>query len=495
MATAMIPESQSTDRAITVRFKRSITVERFLLPLLAIALLLLAACGPTNPSAPGSTLSAEAVLEQARLAMDAVQSYRYTGEISIEADEDVPKTHLEGEWASPGDSRVRISKAGPDEAILQEFVSVGGRALGRIAHLTGGDWIRMAFPVTWALSRDLMFPELDDAEVAEGETIDGRPMYYVTGLFEPDVQQNSAPQVSRYGLFVDQETMRLRRLVINTEFSAPGPAGEAVGQEFEERFQYSQHVVYDYFDYNEPVAIELPPFDPCNFSADTKELLSCGRFSQRVYWLGDRLETTGAPSLELDGAWVSYGNDDDVITEDSRLTVVYRGQKTTGGRGSIYLEQWSRPAWEKYVARFTGYDPGTVPAGGPVNWWQHPCVEEEIYDEANGAEVRLFKAHLPSLTLIYPMTEEQVSQCLNEPIGAVGAHVYFEETVIEFSVQDSVGPTRPPATVQVLAPGATPPVYELKPPYPELVLNSRNPYNDVATVRLIAASLKPYDGD
>ena len=179
----MKPEMPRAGRANAAHFRWSIKDKWFLFPVLAITLLLLAACGPEASPATGSTPSAETVLERARQAMDAVQSYRYTGEISIEADEDVPKTHLEGEWASPGDSRVRISKAGPDEAIVQEFVSVGGRALGRIAHLTGGDWIRMAFPVTWALSRDLMFPELDDAEVAEGGTIDGRPMYYVTGLF------------------------------------------------------------------------------------------------------------------------------------------------------------------------------------------------------------------------------------------------------------------------------------------------------------------------
>jgi len=435
-------------------------------------------------------------LEQARLAMDSVQSYRFTGDINNVLGEEIQNVRLKGEWANPGDYRLEARESGSFDSYSQEFVSVEGRTLGRSSNYAGGEWLRMGSSMTRILSTDLMFPDLDDLKVVIGEVIDGTPMYYVTGILEPDPLPPPAIQgPQHYGLFINQETMRLRRLIITSEFGVPNPLGDGEGQGPAEEYRISLRLVYDYFDYNEPVAIELPPFDPCNFSADTKELLSCGRFSQRVYWLGDRLETTGAPSLELDGAWVSYGNDDDVITEDSRLTVVYRGQKTTGGRGSIYLEQWSRPAWEKYVARFTGYDPGTVPAGGPVNWWQHPCVEEEIYDEANGAEVRLFKAHLPSLTLIYPMTEEQVSQCLNEPIGAVGAHVYFEETVIEFSVQDSVGPTRPPATVQVLAPGATPPVYELKPPYPELVLNSRNPYNDVATVRLIAASLKPYDGD
>ncbi|MCH8989459.1 MAG: hypothetical protein IIA92_11720 [Chloroflexi bacterium] len=325
----------------------------------------------------------------------------------------------------------------------------------------------------------------------EDAVIDGTPMYHVTGIYEPDPLPPPAYQgPQHYGLFVDKETMRLRRLIITSEFSVPGPLGDGEGQRPAEESRMSMRLVYDYFDYNEPVAIELPPFDPCNSSADTKELLSCGRFSQRVYWLGERLETTGSPDLELDGAWINYGNDDDVITEDSRLTVVYASPKNTDGGTSVYLEQWSRPAWDEYLTQFSGFDPGTFLSSGPVNWWQHPCVEEEVYTEANGAEVHLFKAHLLSLVFIYPMTEEQISRCRDEPVRAVGAHVYFEDTVVEFSVEDSVSLGGPPATVSPLGPGSRRPD---RPPYPELVVKDRNPYNNVETVRLIAASLKPYE--
>ncbi|MCH8989460.1 MAG: hypothetical protein IIA92_11725 [Chloroflexi bacterium] len=146
----MIPESQSTDRAITVRFKRSIIVERFLLPLLTIALLLLAACGPTASSAPDSTPSAETVLEQARRAMDAVQSYRYTGDITNALDEEIVKTELKGEWAAPGDSRILVNQAGAEDATFQEFVSVGGRNLARIPGYAGGEWIRTGSSRAWS---------------------------------------------------------------------------------------------------------------------------------------------------------------------------------------------------------------------------------------------------------------------------------------------------------------------------------------------------------
>ena len=425
--------------------------------------------------------------------MDAVQSYRFTGDINNVQGEEIQNMRLTGEWASPRDYRLEARNSGSFDSYSQEFVSVEGRTLGRSSNYAGGEWLRMGSSMTWILSTDLMFPYLDDLNVAVGEVIDGTPMYHVTGIYEPEPVQPPAYQgPKQYGLFINQETMRLRRLIITSEFVVPYPLRDGEGQGPAEESRMSMRLVYDYLDYNGPVAIELPPFDPCNFSADTKELLGCGRLAHRVYWLGDRLEITGSPDLELDGTWINFGNNDDLITEDSRLMVVYANPKNTDGGTSVYIEQWSRPAWDDFLAQFSGYDPGTLPTSGPVDWWQHPCVEEEVYTAANGAEVHIFKAHLPSLIYIYPMTQEQVSQCLNGPIGAVGAHVYFEETVIEFSVEDSVSPAGPPATPYALAPGAAPRVDAPK-TYPELVIRDRNPYNDVGTVRLIAASFKPYE--
>ena len=498
MATAMRPESRSAAEAITAPTHRPVNnsslINRWLfVSLLTIPLLLLAACGPAAPSSSGSSPTAETVLKQARQAMDAVQSYRFAADITNAQDEEIWKMQLTGEWASPGDSRVRVSSSGSGDPIFQEFISVGGRNLARIPEYTGDGWVRTGPSTGFVPSGDLMFPELDNAKVEDGVVIDGTPMYYVTGIYEPDPLPPPAFQAPQhYGLFINQETMRLRRLIITSDFGVPGPLGDDEGQEPAEETRFSLHLVYDFFDYNEPVAIELPSIDPCTRTAVAKERLNCDRLAHRVYWLGERLETTGSLDLELDGAWINYGNEDDSITEDSRLTVVYASPKTGGGKNSIYLEQWTRLAWEEYVEQFSGYDAGTSPASGPVNWWQHPCVEEEVYYEANGAEVHLFKAHLLSLIYIYPMTQEEVSQCLKATFGAVGAHVYFEETVIEFSVQDSVSPAGAPATPYALAPGATPRVEATK-TYPVLVLRSRNPYNNMETVRSIAASLTPYE--
>ena len=299
-------------------------------------------------------------MKQARQAMDAVLSYRYngeiTGEISIVDGEDIQKARIEGEWSSSGDSRIRISEAGTRDSTLEEFVTVGGQTLRRIADYADGAWVRLEDPLSAALSRNLVFPKLEDSEVVEGETIDGRSMYHVTGRYEPYFQRQSEHQVSHYGLFVDQETMRLRRLVIDYEYSTSVPADVAGGQVQTEIAQSGGHVVYDLFDYNEPLVIELPPLDPCNYSADAKERLSCDRFLQRIYWLGDRLQIAGPPDLEL--ASTSFSSN--VITEESRLTVAYEGLTTTGFTELIALHQWSRPEWKKYMAGFTGYDHKSV---------------------------------------------------------------------------------------------------------------------------------------
>ena len=83
---------------------------------------------------------------------------------------------------------------------------------------------------------------------------------------------------------------------------------------------------------------------------------------------------------------------------------------------------------------------------------------------------------------------------MNEPVGAFGAHVYFESTVVTISVQDSIGPASL-ATTQVVTPDVTPTAGAPTRTYPTLVLRSRDPYNDEEIVRFIVASLRPYEGE
>jgi len=241
-----------------------------------------------------------------------------------------------------------------------------------------------------------------------------------------------------------------------------------------------------------PTQTSETAIDPCVQSDDRELLLRCEQFSQQAYWLGRQLPIPDADDLVFMSSYIDDG--DEPISPRARLAIIYGPKDAAQPRAeAIYLFEWYRPTWEDYVAQFKGYDPSTVPPGGPANWWQHPCVEEEVY-KANGAEIHLFKAHLGSLIYIAPMTAEEVAQCLDRPVGAVGAHVYFEDTVVEFEVQDQVAPAelaRPTA----VAPGATPSAEPKPPPFPTLVLKAKHPYNDEAIVRHIAASLRPYEAD
>lgn len=223
-----------------------------------------------------------------------------------------------------------------------------------------------------------------------------------------------------------------------------------------------------------------------------EEILRCTTFTQRAYWLGKRLSVRNAPDLFFVSSWTEP--DEQPITLSTRLVPVYRSEPT--GPTGLYLIEWARPAWSTRIGQFTGYAASTVPGGGPVNWWQHPCVEKEVYRAANGAEVHLFKAHLVSLIYIYPKTAQEVARCLREPVGAVGAHVYFERTVIEFSLQHNVSPAGPPSEPRPkpILPGDPPDPVPTPTTYPTLVRHSENPNNNENTARFIAGALQPYDG-
>ncbi len=220
---------------------------------------------------------------------------------------------------------------------------------------------------------------------------------------------------------------------------------------------------------------------------DPEAVLQCETFSQRVYWLGKQLAPPNVSDLFFASVWTAP--DERPIGPDTRLVLVYASDPSRPL--GLEITEWERSAWQKFVSQFTGYDPTSVPAQGPINWWQHPCVEEEVLRPANGAEVHLYKAHLVSLIYLYPKTPDEVARCLSEPVGALGAHVYFEKTVIEFSVQNNVSPSGPPPGPTPVLPGspANPPTTRT---YPPLVIHSVNPYNREDVVRFIASSLKPY---
>ena len=61
-------------------------------------------------------------MEQARQAMDAVQSYRFTGDINNVQGEEIQNMRLTGEWASPRDYRLEARNSGSLDSYSQEFV-------------------------------------------------------------------------------------------------------------------------------------------------------------------------------------------------------------------------------------------------------------------------------------------------------------------------------------------------------------------------------------
>lgn len=209
-------------------------------------------------------------------------------------------------------------------------------------------------------------------------------------------------------------------------------------------------------DAGERVAIVSPTSDPCVDAPDPELLLSCPRFWQPFYWLGEELEVPGRVSLALVSSYIDDG--EEPISDRTRLVLGYGPKGQRPGGDALWLFLWFRPAWEDYVGQFTGYDPATVPAEGPVNWWQHPCVEAEVYQADNGAKVHLFRAHLDSLIYILPMSPEEVATCRSRPVGVTGAHIYFDRTVIQLEFSTQAG----------------------------------NLYDNEETVRYLAASLRPY---
>ncbi len=187
-----------------------------------------------------------------------------------------------------------------------------------------------------------------------------------------------------------------------------------------------------------------------------ENLLTCDKITQPLYWLGKRFSLPGLPDVVLSSSYTLW--DEQPITPKTHVFLRYAVEGTRI-RNGFDLYEWYRPAWNDYVAQFTGYDASTVPEGGPVNWWQHPCVEEETYQAGNGAEVHLFRAHLDSLLTILPMSPAEISTCLSKPVQIVNAHVYFKDTVIQLEAAREAG----------------------------------EQYGSEETVRFIAESLRPYE--
>ena len=186
--------------------------------------------------------------------MSEVQSYRFEADLTHRSEEGVQQARLTGEWASPDRSRMRIEGLGEGEGHVQEVISVGGRVLASDSDDQGETWTEQRSMPSGALSSGSMVPEMGDATLLEDEVIDGLTVYHLTGTRTPDFAEGVPAPVSTYGLYIGKEDMLLRRLVIETDFSGlaeSAPSGE-------DYVSVSQRVTYEFYDYNQPVTIELP---------------------------------------------------------------------------------------------------------------------------------------------------------------------------------------------------------------------------------------------
>lgn len=238
--------------------------------IVTLALLILAAaCGnadtpvPTatvglittpTPTEDDSTKQIEVVLTKARQAMSEAQSYRFIADLSIQTDTSVRKTLFTAEWTGPDRYRMRVEELGEGTGNVQEAISVGGRVLVSDSDHENGAWTEPRSELYGISPRRITIPDLDDTVLLDDEEIDGLAVYHVTGALMSKVAQGAPVPVTTYALFISKETMLLRRMVIETDFSElakSAPSGDPY-------VPTSQLITYNFHGYNEPVTIELP---------------------------------------------------------------------------------------------------------------------------------------------------------------------------------------------------------------------------------------------
>ena len=206
-----------------------------MVPLLAVTLLLLAACAPASTSAPNSNLPVATVLAQARQAMDVVQSYGISidvGNSNFSGGKLARTAH--GEWAAPNNYRIQFEKYGKNDVSTREIISVANQTL-----IIQSDGFQHEVDIGPQQSRDLqslipfydpIIPELVQP-VLQGESqVGGADVYHITGQ-QPPSEEAREPQVETgysvtgYDLYIGKEDMLLRRLQISAEMSFPTPEG------------------------------------------------------------------------------------------------------------------------------------------------------------------------------------------------------------------------------------------------------------------------------
>ena len=219
------------------------------------AALAVTACARATPTTPPTT---EGVLAKAREAMNAVQSYRIRGEIIGDTDLGTQEARYSAEFAAPGRTYQRFEGVGEAEGQVTELIAVDGRLFVRESSYQGGEWRERSvtgLQVTSGLPRDLDSPRL-----LADETVNGVSAFHVVAEHDPEQSETlpgTATLSATYHLFISQLDYRLVRLVTETaahytETTTVG--GTPVVREVQQR----STITYDYYDYDQPVTIEVP---------------------------------------------------------------------------------------------------------------------------------------------------------------------------------------------------------------------------------------------
>ena len=216
--------------------------------------LLLAACGveagsASTPAPLARAGTAEELLARARDAMAEVDSFRF--EVTVEGGFSEP-VELSGEWTAPDNWRL----TGAENA---EVRWVEGLIYARDAHSRSGAWLAQPIPADRYPGFTPQAPVLDlaDAEVTSGagsgDASSGRAVVIRgTGKFgRADV--DATVEVS-----VDGMSDRVLTMTVEPQGSCGVEFTFVSGTPVSRELACSTVISYRYFDYNEPITIEVP---------------------------------------------------------------------------------------------------------------------------------------------------------------------------------------------------------------------------------------------
>lgn len=233
------------------------------MPTAAIALLLMAmvACAQTSASAPvdasaqdnapaKNELTADQVLERSRAAVSRVESYRFTGEWVLVANNATRRWIRSGEWAAPDRYRLRFEGIDQTAGQGQELLVIGDDGYFRPAGRE--HWVELdVSPSTRSDASGVAIPELSEARFLDGAQPDEHGLFYLTGTAGG---ASEGGPTTAYWVSIRAADYLPEEVIVET----PGVRfDDAAGAVRVDPTQV-QRLVVRYHDFGTPVTIERP---------------------------------------------------------------------------------------------------------------------------------------------------------------------------------------------------------------------------------------------